>query len=53
MRTSQGMVNEDADRARFKLSLFPFFLFFCSLPCACSLVPFSMQVDLTPFQNKL
>ena len=27
MRTSQGMFNEDADRARFKLSLFPFFLF--------------------------
>ena len=33
MRTSQGMDNEDADRARFKLSLFPFFLF--SVPSLC------------------
>ena len=41
MRTNQGMVNEDADRARFKLSLFPFFLFS---------VPFPVLVPLSPFQ---
>ena len=41
MRTGQRMVNEDADRAKFKLSLFPFFPFFC---------PFPVLVPLSPFQ---
>ena len=37
MRTGRRMVYEDADRAKFKLSLFSFFLFsvpsLCLFPC--------------------
>ena len=36
MRTGQRMVNEDLDRAKFKLSLFPFF---CPFPVLVPLFP--------------